>query len=467
MYSGRVSEISRPALRTKEDRHVETRLPPGPRSPALWQSLRYLVRPDELFDECYRHYGDIFTLRLVGSGTWVFVASPTLARELFTASPEVLQAGVMNYSVWGAIGGGNTVFMLDGSKHLERRRLMLPPFNGENLLARIEDMSEVTERVISSWPDDRTFPLQPEMQRITLGVLVRTTFGRKIESENGELMKLLVRVTDEVVGSWLLLAPALQVDWGRYSPWGRILSLIKETDTALFDEVDRRRRTGDRDTDVLSMLLDARDESGKALEDSHIRDELVTMVMTGHDTTETELTWAFELILSHPHVLAKVREELELVIGDRVVNIDDLPKLKYLEAAINEALRIRPLAPHVAFRRLAKPYEIGGHYLPAGTIVSNAVRLLHRRPDLYENPLEFNPDRFMTDKVDPHKFAPFGGGTRRCLGMQFALWEMKVVLAMVLRRFDLALVGTPGKSVRSGFFIVPKRGVRVRAHARS
>lgn len=446
---------------------MESTLPAGPRSPAVWQSLRYLVRPNQLFDECYRRYGEMFTLRLVGSGTWVFVASPKLARELFTAPPDALEAGVMNYSVWGSIAGRRTVFTLDREEHLRRRRLLIPPFHGEQLRARVTDMREIAEDVLGSWAPGESFALQPEMQKITLGVLVRTNFGTKFENEQGELMKLLVRVTDEVVGSWMLLVPALQVDWGPRSPWGRIVALIRAMDSALFAEIDRRRTTGDRDRDVLSLLLDARDEAGKGLDDTDIRDELVTMLMAGHDTTETELTWAFELILSHPEVVAKIREELETVLGEKPVAAEDLPKLEYLDAVINESMRVRPLAPHVAFRRLSRPYEIGGRVLPEGTIVSNAVRLLHRREDLYRNSANFDPDRFLAEKVDPFKWAPFGGGTRRCLGMQFALWEMKVVLATVLRRIDLSLIGTPGRAVRSGFFVVPKSGVRVRASERA
>lgn len=444
----------------------ESSLPPGPRAPALWQTLRYLMRPLPLFEECGRRYGDMFTLRLVGSGTWVFVASPALARRLFTAPPEILETGAVNHSVWGALAGRNTVFTLDRADHVSRRRLLLPPFHGEHLRSYVDCMREVTGRVVETFPKDRAFPIQPQIQRITLRVLLRAGFGLE-EGDGDELLDVLIRVADDALGSRLLLTPQLQHDWGRYSPWGRIVSIIRRMDEVLFAEIARRRRTGERRKDVLSLLLDTRDENGNVLSDTDIRDETVTMLMAGHDTTETELTWAFGLLLSHPDVLEKLRDELKRVLGERSVSHDDLANLPYLEAVIHESMRLRPVAPHLAFRRLTAPFEVGGHLLPAGTLVSNAVHLLQRRADVYENPLEFEPARFLEAKADPYEWAPFGGGSRRCLGMAFALVEMKVVLATVLRRFDLWLADGPPEPVRSGFFLVPKGGLRVRACARA
>jgi cytochrome P450 len=441
-------------------------LPPGPRSPALFQTLRYLREPHQLFEECGQKYGDMFTLNLLGTGRWVFLSDPALVRQLFTASTDILETGAMNGSMWGAIAGNRTLFTLDREEHLERRHLLLPPFHGERLRSYVQEMCQVSEEVSDSWPRDRVTTVQERMQTITLRVLLRVGFGLREQSEQSELMRALIGVADGPLASPLLLMRPLQFDWGRFSPWGRLLMQIRHMDKLLFDEIRRRRTSGERGSDVLSFMLDARSESGAALADVDVRDELVTMLMAGHDTTEISLTWALGFILSQPRVLARIRDEIDSVLGGGPLEVDVLPRLKYLDAVIKESTRLGPVGPHLSFRRLSQPLTIGAYTLPAGVIVTNAVHLLHRRPDLYDSPLEFRPERFLGDKADAYEWAPFGGGARRCIGMTFALWEMKIVLATVLSRLDLSMVEPEIGSERSGFFIVPKRGLPVRAASR-
>ena len=443
-----------------------SRLPPGPRAPRLWQTLQYLARPMPYFEECHRRYGDLFTLRLVGSGTWVFLAAPDLARALFTAPPGLFETGAMNLSVWGALAGSGTLFTFDDARHIERRRLLLPVFHGERLASYVTAMREVAESVARSWDPARPLRIAKAMQEMTLRTLLRVGFGLGLHASDSSLLRLLSRVADEVLGSSLLLMPALQLDWGRLSPWGRMLALLGELDRELLAEIRRRRATGERGDDVLSYLLDVRDADERPLEDRDVRDELMTMLMAGHDTTETELTWAFSLILSHPQVLEQIREEVDRVTGGAPIERGHLPELPYLGAVISESMRLRPIAPHVAFRRLTRPYAIRGYEIPAGTIVSNAVHLLHRRADVYADPLDFRPERFDASKPDPYAWAPFGGGSRRCIGMTFALWEMKVILATVLRSTDLELVRPRIERERSGFFVVARDGLPARVAPR-
>jgi cytochrome P450 len=234
-------------------------------------------------------------------------------------------------------------------------------------------------------------------------------------------------------------------------------------DALLFEEIGRRRSTGERGPDLLSFLLDARTESGAGLADVDVRDELVTMLMAGHDTTEVSLTWAFGFILSQPRVVDRIRGEIHAVLAGRPLDVENLPRLSYLDAVIKESMRLGTVGPNLSFRRVSTPVTIGDYTLPAGVNVSNAVHLLHRRPDLYEQPLEFRPERFLGCKSDAYEWAPFGGGARRCIGMTFALWQMKIVLVTLLSRLDLSMVDPEIGSERSGFFIVPKRGLRVRA----
>jgi cytochrome P450 family 110 len=440
--------------------------PPGPGGPAVWQTFRYLTRPHELFEECGRKYGEMFTLRLLGTGRWVFLSDPALVRQLFTAPPEVFEAGAMNESMWGVIAGQNTLFTLDRDAHLERRRLLMPPFHGERLRSYVDDMRQVAEEVAAAWPRGEVLPLQEKMQTITLQVLLRVGFGLTEKAQHSELMRALIRVADGPLASPLLLMRPLQLDWGSWSPWGRLVAKVRHMDRLLFEEIRRRRLTGERGPDVASFMLDVKDDTGRGLNEVEIRDELVTMLMAGHDTTEISLTWAFGFILSNPHALRRIRQEIDDVLRGRPIDVEALPKLRYLDAAITESTRLGPVGPHLAFRRLSVPLEIGGYELPAGTIVSNAVHLLHRRADLYPDPLRFEPERFIDGKAEAYEWAPFGGGSRRCIGMTFALWEMKIVLATLLSRLDLSLVDPELGWQRSGFFIIPGRGLRVRAASR-
>jgi cytochrome P450 len=452
------------ALAKGSPQKLTSGLPPGPSSPALIQTLRYMNEPQKLFEECQRKYGDMFTLNLLGMGRWVFISDPALSRQLYTASSEHMETGSMNASMWGAIAGGHSMIVFDREQHLQRRKLLLPAFHGERLRSYVEDMRQIAEEVADSWPTDRVTIAQRHMQTITTRVLLRVGFG--LGEKQAALQRALIETGQDGMGSPLLLIRPLQFDWGRFSPWGRLLRQVRHMDELLFEEIRRRRATGKRGTDILSFFLDVQTESGERLSDQDVRDELIVMFMAGHDTTEVSLTWCLGFITQHPRVLAKIREEVDSVLGGRPLSVDDLPRLRYIDAVIKECSRLGPVAPNVSFRKLTAPLTIGKYTLPAGVVVSNALHLLQRKPELFADPLEFRPERFLDDKAESYEMAPFGGGSRRCIGMTFALWEMKIALATLLPRLDLSLVRNEIGCERAGFFQAPKDGLPVRAELR-
>jgi cytochrome P450 family 110 len=288
-------------------------------------------------------------------------------------------------------------------------------------------------------------------------------FGLKPGAETESLARLLMRFADVGLGSSLLLLPALQWDLGRFSPWGRIVHLRREAETVLLAEIARRRADPSHESrrDILSMLLSATNEDGQRLSDSDLTSELLTMLLAGHETTATSLAWTFERILSHPEVQTRIEAELETVLGADPLDRSRLPKLEYLDAVIKESFRFRPIMPGSSMRRLVAPLRVGGYDLPPGTIIVNCSYLLHRRPDVYPDPETFRPERFLGKNTDPYEWTPFGGGVRRCLGMAFALYEMKVVLATVLSRARLRLPRPGVRAVRRGTFLGPERGLVV------
>jgi cytochrome P450 len=441
-------------------------LPPGPSSSSLVQTYRYTRDPLPLLDECAR-FGDMFTMRLLGTAPWVFISSPSLLKAMFTAPPDVVHAGEANTTVFGAIAGNASVLTMDESAHLSRRRLLLPQFHGDRMQVYFDQIREIATQAAASWPPDTLFALNRQTQRITLHAIIRAVFGihhERGDDEDRALVEALTDLANKAVSSSLLLARPLQRDWGPWSPWGRVLRIIRRADEAIYREIARRRTAQDvfDRSDILSLLLQVRDDEGSALTDRELRDELVVMLMAGHETTGTALAWAFERILSIPVVEHRLREELDAVVGRGSLTAAHLPRLDYLDAVVKESLRNRPIMPAGGARLVRRAFEIGGYVVPPGTILANAMYLLHRRPDLYEDPDAFRPERFLGKRViDPYEYTPFGGGVRRCLGYTFALFEMKTVIATVLSQVHLRIENPDAAVVRRGFFLAPAHGPRV------
>ncbi len=440
-----------------------TGLPPGPTTPALVQTWRYTRNPLPFLDECGRAFGDMFTVRLAGLGAWVFVCSPPLLKRMFTIPADVAHAGEANASVFSPVAGPSTVFTMDETSHLNRRRLLLPQFHGDRMQVYFDQIRDIAAGVVRGWPRGSFFSIHAQMQRITLTTIIGAVFGveaNRGDPETAELVRALAELANDAVGSPLLLARFLQVDLGRWSPWGRVLAIIRRADRAILREIGRRRtlpHAAERQ-DILSLMLQVRQEDGAPLTDAQVRDELVTMLMAGHETSGTALAWAFERILSLPHVEERLRAELRSVIGDGPFTAAHLPKLEYLDAVIKESMRVRPIMPAGAGRVVHQPVEIGGYVIPAGAKLITGMYLLHRRPDLYPEPEAFQPDRFLGKRIDPYEWVPFGGGVRRCLGMAFALFEMKVVVATVLMQAHLRIERRDRAVARRGFFLAPAGG---------
>jgi cytochrome P450 len=420
-----------------------------------------------LLDECARRFGDIFTIRLLGTGPWVFVCSPPLLKAMFTAPPDAVHAGEANASVFGPLTGRGSVFTMDESPHLARRRLLLPQFHGDRMQVYFEQIRDIATAAVGRWDPGVAFALHPQTQAVTLETIIRAVFGVDRGGQDPEdraLVRALVDVADVAVNSPLLLAPPLQWDLGPWSPWGRVKRIVARADAAIYREIARRRAAPDvrERTDILSLLVTTTYEDGTPLTDLQVRDELIVMLMAGHETTGTALAWAFERILSLADVEQRLRAELKCVVGSEPLSAAHLARLEYLDAVVKESLRARPIMPAGGARFVRRPIDIGGYTIPAGVSLINCMYLLHRRPDLYPEPDSFRPERFLGKRViDPYEWTPFGGGIRRCLGMSFALFEMKAVIATVLSQAHLRLDTHPVLTARRGFFIAPKSGPRV------
>ena len=435
-------------------------LPPGPRRSAFAQTVSWALRPLPFLDDCARRFGDLFTMRLLGLGNIVCTSRPSLIKQVFTADANQLRAGEANV-VLEPIVGTRSVLLLDGADHLRERRLLLPPFHGERMHAYANTMREVTEASLARWPSGTPFSLHPRFQQITLDIILRTVFGI---DEGAQMSRFAALCVEFFTPPPALMAfiPQFRVDLPG-SPYRRFLASRAAVDAEIFALITRRRAAGERfrGSDILSMLLAARDEDGRPMNDQELRDELVTMIVAGHETTATSLSWAFERILSEPRVLGRLAIELDEVVGDGPVTPELLGRLEYVDAVVKETLRLRPVLPIVA-RKVISPYLFEDFEVPAGTMIAPCIYLTHLRPDLYPEPERFLPERFLGVKSDPYSYLPFGGGSRRCIGMAFALYEIKMVLATVLARARLRLApGAEVRVVRRAITLAPSGGTRV------
>jgi cytochrome P450 len=413
-------------------------LPPGPALPSFLQLLRFRTRPIPLWEECARRYGDCFTLRFSGTPPFVMFTDPAAIQQIFTGEPDTLRAGELT-KYFEFLLGPNSLVLLDGARHLRERRLMLPPFHGERMQAYATLIRDVTDRAVGAWPVGRPFPLYAEMQAITLEVIMRAVFGVEEHAKLDALRQRLVRYL-EFTNGWnalLLVLPALQRDLGPLTPWRRFVRNRTDVDELLFAEIARRRREGTSGrTDVLSMLVDARDEHGQPMTDAELRDEMFTLLGAGHETTATSLAWVFHRLLTNPEVLETLLRELAAVVGDGPVEAQHLGALPYLDAVLKETARLDPVI-HLVGRVPTTPMRIGGRELPAGVVLAPNIYLTHRRPDLWPEPTRFDPARFVGARTSPYAFFPFGGGVRRCIGAAFATYEMKIIVAEILTRATL------------------------------
>ncbi len=423
-------------------------LPPGPDWSILRSTQRWWRRPLETLEQCRDRYGGMFTYRMAHEGTWVFVSDPEAIKQVFTGDPRLLHAGAANIVLLPVLGE-HSVLLLDEPEHMAQRKLMLPPFHGRRMQAYREVMAQAAREEIDHWPTDRPVRMRPRMQAVTLEVILRTVFGvdegDKLTSLRDELRNALSLLADRRRAIFLMVLGPKRIR--RYPPFRR---LMEGVDRLLYPVIEARRSApdlADRD-DILSLLLQARHEDGRPMSDRELRDELMTLLVAGHETTATGLSWAIELLARHPEELTRLEDDL--AAGND----------EYLDAVIKETLRLRPVIALV-LRRLVEPMEIGGRLLPAGVSVAPSIYLVHRNPEIYPEPERFRPERFIERPAGTYTWIPFGGGVRRCLGGAFAEFEMSVVLRDLVARRRIQPVGDPEHSVRSTITNVPNRGAEV------
>ncbi len=406
-------------------------LPPGPSLPSDRQTVRWTEEPLPFLEECHELYGDTFTLQLLHLGTWVVLADPEDVKRVFTADKSQLGVGLPNLML-APLLGWRSVMLIEEPEHMTRRKMMLPPFHGERMKADAEMMAEIARREVRSWPVEEPFELWPRMQAVTQEVIMRAVFGPD-EGRLDRLRELLTRLTETVNDSdQLAMLAAHGPDWLESSDKYR--QAMAPVEEAVLEEARRRREEGENGRkDVVSMLVDARYEDGAQMSEKELRDELLTLLTDG--PTSTSLAWAFERLLRHPEKLERLQAEVLAGEGGA-----------YLDAVIKETLRIRPPVP-VVVRRLLEPMELGGYEIPAGTIVAPCVYLIHQREDVYPNPGEFEPERFLEQRPGTYTWIPFGGGARRCLAASYAEQEMKRVMRTVLSEVKLRPVESRAEQV--------------------
>jgi cytochrome P450 len=428
-------------------------LPPGPRLPGVLQTALFLGWPYPFVTRCQQRYGDIFTLRLAAPGqevpgAIVYVADPPAIKELFSMDGRQGHAGISN-AILGPLTGSNSILTLDRERHLQERRLIGPAFHGDAIERLGSIIREATERELASWADKGTFAVRPAMQRITFEVIMRAVLGVEDRLLQDRLLHAFEPVFNLSIVQLAALLPALRFDFGAWTPWGRFQGDLARLDAILLDLISKRRRSEPGD-DILGVLLSTVDEEGNPLSEQHVRDELVTLLIAGHETTATALAWAFERLAHHPEVVSEVRADL--AVGNE----------ETLDAVAAETLRIRPVVMDVA-RQLSEEAEVGGFRLPAGTTVMPAIYLVHLDPKHHADPEAFRPSRFRDELPSRATWLPFGGGRRRCVGAAFAQMEMRIVLSLALSEFIPEATSPRGERSRlRGITFAPEHDARIR-----
>lgn len=433
---------------------VKNTLPPGPTN-RIWETLGYTRDPYDWLRRHHEKYGDIYTA-VVTNGTIVVANSPAGAQAIFTADPDTFVPFASEAIV--PLIGPNSMLFLTGMRHRRERKLLMPSFHGERMRAYGEIIRDTTLSNAARWIPGQPMSFQDTSQSISLEVIIRAVFGIQDRAQVDEAKKTIIRFVE---GSHpaLLFFPFLQRPFGGYGLWARFLEFKGAVHKLLDDQIEARQRAENPGKDILSLMLGARHEDGSGMTRDELRDELITLVFAGHETTGIALAWAIYWLLSNPASMQRLLKETDTLGADP--DPESLARLPYLDAVVHETLRLHPIVPDIP-RQTTRPIELLGYQIPEGIGVAVATSRIHLNPDIYPEPEKFRPERFLERKFSPFEFTPFGGGARRCLGAAFATYEMKIVLGTILSHYRLVLAErTEVKPGRRNIVMGPATGVRV------
>lgn len=442
---------------------VNYNLPDGPKLPRYLRMIKFITQPVKYIEDFAQVYGDTFTIWNRGDKHIVYFSQPQALEQIFNTKANCFASGGGG-GILGFLVGDNSILLLEGDRHQQQRQLLTPPFHGERMRAYGEAIQEITQQVSNEWTIGRPLNIRVSMQEITLRVILRVVFGVDEGPVFQELRRLLTSLLEFMNTPFMsvgLFFSFLQKDLGAWSPWGRMLRLVQQVDKLIYQLIQERRAESEQNRqDILSLLMSAHYEDGQGMSDVELRDELMTMLIAGHETTASALTWAFYWIDQIPEVREKLQKELAtLGVNPEPSNIAKLP---YLTAVCQETLRIYPIAANAFLRIVKSPVEIMGYELPVGTSVVPSIYLAHHREEIYPQSQQFKPERFLERQYSPYEYFPFGGGNRRCIGSAFALYEMKIVLATILSEFQLSMVNKrPLSPVRRGLTLAAPSGLRM------
>lgn len=437
----------------------------GPAAPFWLRAPKLILKPLQYQEDYRRQYGDVFRVG-TDSPPMVYVADPEVIRGIFQADPGQFQIPAEGIGgILAALVGDGSLLLLDGERHRRHRRLLMPPFHGDRIRAYGQLICATTEQVIGEWSPDRPFKVRQPMQEITLRVILKAVFGLQDGPRYDRLRHLLSTMLETLstpLSGFFVFFDALQKDWGPLSPWGRFKRMKAQVDQLIYAEIRHRRDQGDfAGDDILSLMMTARDDQGCSLTDQELHDELLTLLIAGHETTASALAWALYWIHALPEVEHSLRREL--ASWEELPDLSGIASLPYLNAVCQETLRIYPVAPTTGIRILREPMEIDGYEFPEGTVLFPSIYLVHHSKTLYPESKTFRPERFLERKFSPYEFLPFGGGHRSCIGSALAMMEMKLVLATILRHWRLELATRPPvKPVRRGLTVAPPNHLKLR-----
>jgi cytochrome P450 len=434
--------------------HPDPGLPPGPHSPGWVQTSQWMFRPIEFMNHCRERYGRIFTIRLGPAQNVVMVGTPELAKQALSRDPDILRAGETN-GIFRPVVGSNSILLLDGDAHMQQRRILLRGLGASHAAQFVDQVREIAAARIGGWETGQQLKLHEEMEAISFSSIMRVVFGDYSDDSHAELRELIPEMMDRCDSPFTLM-PWFRRELAGSSPYARLMRVLDKIDRILFEVISERRAdpmTQFRD-DTVSLLIRAEHEDGSPLDDQEVRDEILTMIMAGYETTTSGSAWALERLLRSPERLQRLTAELEEGREDT-----------YLEAVVKETLRARPVVPVVA-RHVIQPVELGGYMIPAGSILMVSIYLVHSDPDTYPDPDEFRPERFLNGVPGDGAWIPFGGGVRRCLGARFAELEMKVILTQVLTTARLRAKGRNAEDFkRKRFTFAPDGGAAAEVEA--